>query len=155
MALDAEAALPQKWEVSFLLVQAEPQRRGTLAIKRWACGPLCACCPARHTVGAGLTQTLGAMKNLIADKDLAAELLPPLDDPASIFAFAMTFDGYEHFGSAEAAGANARAKPRASLTDLRNELFISSRRSRHQGSDEYLATYKELLPLLQKALDRG
>jgi hypothetical protein len=95
------------------------------------------------------------MKNIIADKDLTAELLPPLDDAAAVFAFAMTFDGYEHFGSAEAAGANARAKPRSSLTDLRNELFISSRRSRHQGTDEYLATYIELLSLLKEALRRG
>ena len=95
------------------------------------------------------------MKNIIADKDLKAELLPSPDDAAAIFAFAMTFDGYEHFGTAEAAGENARAKPRGSLTDLRNELFISSRRSRHQGTDEYVATYEELLPLLREALGHG
>jgi hypothetical protein len=95
------------------------------------------------------------MKNIIAGQDLTAELLPPPDDATAIFAFAMTFDGYEHFGSAEAAGANARAKPRGSLADLRNELFISSRRSRHQGTDEYLATYTELLPLFREALGRG
>ena len=26
---------------------------------RWACGPLCACCPVRQAVGASLTRTLG------------------------------------------------------------------------------------------------
>ena len=39
--------------------QAERQRRAALATKRRACGPFCACCPARHAGGASLPQTLG------------------------------------------------------------------------------------------------
>jgi hypothetical protein len=31
--------------------KGEAQRHGTLAIKRRACGPFCACCPVRHAVG--------------------------------------------------------------------------------------------------------
>jgi len=38
------------------------QRHVTLAIKRWACGPFCACCPARHAVVARLARTLGVTK---------------------------------------------------------------------------------------------
>ena len=30
-----------------------------MAIKRWACGPFCACCPARHAIVARLARTLG------------------------------------------------------------------------------------------------
>jgi len=40
------------------LAQAERQRHVTLAIKRWAYGPFCACCPARHAVVARLARTL-------------------------------------------------------------------------------------------------
>jgi hypothetical protein len=29
----------------------------SLAIKRWACGPFCDCCPARHAVVASLART--------------------------------------------------------------------------------------------------
>ena len=94
------------------------------------------------------------MKVRIPDSDLTIDSLPSIDDSSAIFAFAMTFDGYEHFGSAEAAGSNARARPRSSLADLRNELFISCRKSRHQDNDGFLDTYRELLPLFREALRR-
>lgn len=92
------------------------------------------------------------MKRLIADEDLRAELLPAVDDRGAVFSFAMTFDGYKHFGSFEAAAANVRGRPRATLTDLRNELFMSARGSRHRGDDKFLETYRELLPLFQQVL---
>src|SRR5687767_114560 len=95
------------------------------------------------------------MKILVADADLRAELLPAVGDRNAIFAFAMTFDGYEHFGSFEAAASNARSRPRATLTDLRNELFMSARGSRHRDDDRFLDTYRELLPLFQQVLQHG
>ncbi|RAP55652.1 hypothetical protein BTJ49_15140 [Oleiagrimonas sp. MCCC 1A03011] len=64
----------------------------------------------------------------------------------------MLFNGFEHFGSLEESAAQARARRRETLTDLRNELFFVCRRSRHQDSDEYVGLYQELLPLLQQAI---
>jgi hypothetical protein len=92
------------------------------------------------------------MKRIIANEALKTELLPSPEDPGAIFRFAMLFDGYEHFGSLEEASAQARARRRETLTDLRNELFVSCRRSRHQDSDEFIGVYRELYPLLQQAI---
>jgi hypothetical protein len=44
------------------LAQGEPQRRGTLGLRRSAFGLFCAAVPARHTVGATLARTLGHTK---------------------------------------------------------------------------------------------
>jgi hypothetical protein len=41
-----------------LSFKGEAQRHGTLAIKRRACGPFCACCPARHAVGLPLNSNV-------------------------------------------------------------------------------------------------
>jgi len=54
--------------------------------------------------------------------------LPDKDDHAAIFRFAMSFNGYEEFGSFEASADAARSGDRSSLKMLRNELF--SRRER-------------------------
>lgn len=92
------------------------------------------------------------MKRIVANEELRVELLPSIDDYSGIFAFAMLFDGYAYYGSLERAAEQAMAQRRESLTDLRNELFISCRRSRHQDSDEYIDTYKELYPLLKNEI---
>ena len=93
------------------------------------------------------------MKRSVANEALKAELLPSPEDSKAIFRFAMLFDGYEHFGSLEEAAAQARARRRDTLTDLRNELFISCRRSRHQDSDEFIGVYRELYPLLRQVIE--
>lgn len=86
----------------------------------------------------------------------AAELkladLPAEDDRQAVFEFAMTFNGYEHYGSLEASAAAAKEKTRDSVTDLRNELFVSARASRHSDSDAYLTRYAELLPYFRKLI---
>ncbi len=92
------------------------------------------------------------MSNQISNGQLAIESLPQTDDAKEVFAFAMSFDGYQQFGSFSAATANARAKPRQTLADLRNELFVSARSSRHVGGDAYIDLYKQLLPLIQEAI---
>lgn len=76
--------------------------------------------------------------------------LPDENDPAAVFRFAMTFDGYEHFGSFEAAADAARLGDRSSLDLLRNELFMSARASRHSDDDRYLHTYRAVLPWLRQ-----
>ncbi|WP_338846241.1 hypothetical protein V8J88_21105 [Massilia sp. W12] len=92
------------------------------------------------------------MARHLANDELRAELLPSVGDHSAIFRFAMLFNGYEYFGSLEEASAQARKKQRDNLTALRNELFIASRRSRHQDSTKFADLYRELFPLLQAAI---
>jgi hypothetical protein len=97
------------------------------------------------------------MKKIIPNSDLSLENLPEPTDIRSVFAFAMSFDGYDHFGSFEAAIKNAQLMKRESLTDLRNELFMCARAYRHCDGDEkeFLKRYAELLPLLKQAIVSG
>ncbi len=81
-----------------------------------------------------------------------ALILPPLDDPKAIFEFAMTYNGYEEHGSFNACAGAALAKRRATLTDLRNELFFACRASRHSGNNGFVEAYAELLPLFEQFL---
>ena len=74
---------------------------------------------------------------------LTTSMLPDPTDPQAVFAFAMTFNGYEYFGSSEGAYAAARERNRASLVDVRNELFLAARASRHAENDDYLQRYRE------------
>lgn len=71
-------------------------------------------------------------------------------DAVAVFEFAMTFDGYERFGSFEASALAAELGDRSSIDLIRNELFFAARASRHQGDDNFLRTYQELLPLLMR-----
>lgn len=83
---------------------------------------------------------------------LSLDDLPAVDDKASIWAFAMSFNGYEEYGSFEAAAAAARERDRASVAALRNELFVAARASRHAGNELYAQRYAELLPIFQQLL---
>jgi hypothetical protein len=76
--------------------------------------------------------------------------LPPADDPDAVFAFAMSFNGYQHYGSLEASAEAARTRARDTLEALRNELFFSARASRARDDEAYLETYRDILPLLQR-----
>ncbi|WP_041741178.1 hypothetical protein [Collimonas fungivorans] len=79
---------------------------------------------------------------------LAIEDLPDPDNSQTVFAFAMSFNGYEHYGSFSASMAAAKQHKRATLIDVRNELFTAARASRHMENDAYLNSYRELLPIL-------
>lgn len=83
---------------------------------------------------------------------LTHSALPDPTDRQAVFAFAMAFNGYEHFGSSEAAFAAARERRRSSLEEVRNELFLAARASRHGDGDGYLERYRELLPIIQRLL---
>lgn len=52
----------------------------------------------------------------------------------AISRFALSFDGYEYWGSLEACGAIANARRHDSLVDLRTCLFFEQRRYHHFGS---------------------
>ena len=58
---------------------------------------------------------------------LTLDDLPADDDKAAIWTFAMSFNGYEEYGSFEAAAAAARERGRESVAALRNELFVAAR----------------------------
>jgi hypothetical protein len=78
--------------------------------------------------------------------------LPDPNDRVAIVRFSASFNGYKFFGSFEACAENAKTQRRASLVDLRNELFFSYRASNHRGDDGVVATYHELLPHFHRLL---
>ena len=75
--------------------------------------------------------------------------LPDPEDSKAVFVFAMSFNGYEHYGSFEKCAAFAGLKNRSSRDELRNELFLAARASRHAEDDNYLNVYRALLPLIR------
>jgi hypothetical protein len=79
--------------------------------------------------------------------------LPSEGDPAAIFTFAMSFNGYEEFESFEASAEAAHQKGRRTLREIRNELFFAARASRHGGCETYVDVYRELVPLLRSYAD--
>jgi hypothetical protein len=95
------------------------------------------------------------MKDLIPNSALSLEQLPEPTDERAVFRFAISFNGYEFFGSLEAAAENAGARRRETLTDLRNELFMRARASKQCDDNSFLACYRELLPLLKQAISSG
>jgi len=89
------------------------------------------------------------MKEMV---NLTLSNLPDPDDGPAIFAFSMSFNGYEHYGSFEVSATAARMRKRSSVIELRNELFFVARASRHLDSDAYVERYRELLPIFQELL---
>ncbi|MBB3587776.1 hypothetical protein [Sphingomonas sp. BK481] len=73
--------------------------------------------------------------------------LPDPDDAAAIFEFAMTFNGYDYFGSFDASANAAALGDRSSLDLIRNELFFVARASRNGDDDRLIILYRELMPL--------
>ena len=73
--------------------------------------------------------------------------LPDLNDATAIYEFAMTFNGYEYFGSFDASAEAAASGDRSSLALIRNELFFVARASRQGDDDQLIDLYRELMPL--------
>lgn len=63
----------------------------------------------------GQQQTFELGKSMKSQKEIELNELPELGDETGIFAFAMTFDGYEAMGSFEAAANAAHQRKRESL----------------------------------------
>ncbi len=91
---------------------------------------------------------------LIESSRLRIEDLPDAADEGAVADFSLSFNGYQHFGSFHAAADAAEAQKRETLNDLRNELFMAFRGSRHRMDDLFLETYRELLPHLKQAIAR-
>lgn len=72
--------------------------------------------------------------------------------------FALTFDGYEHFGSLEACARIANRKAPRSLTDYRTCLFFEQRRWRHMDSEpgkRDLVYLRSLLAGIRRMVKQG
>lgn len=72
----------------------------------------------------------------IHNRDLTLADIPPSQAGWDVIgAFALTFDGYRHWGSFEACAEVANARRGSSLTELRTCLFFEQRRWRHFGDE--------------------
>ena len=108
------------------------------------------------------------MFDRIANADLSASDLPPRDAAWwQITPFALTFDGYDHWGSSDqcaeignrwaAAFAERQALP-GSLTELRTCLFFEQRRWHHFGETpdgESLVYIRTLLEAIRRRVLAG
>ncbi len=70
----------------------------------------------------------------IANDRLRADRMPPPDaDWNAIQRFALTFDGYAHWGGHAPCAEVANSRRQGTLTELRTCLFFEQRRWRHYG----------------------
>ena len=70
----------------------------------------------------------------VPNRKLLAEKIPSAEaDWDSIQRFALTFDGYKHWGGAEKCGEIANARRHNTMTELRTCLFYEQRRWHHFG----------------------
>jgi hypothetical protein len=78
------------------------------------------------------------LPRFILNRRLDAARIPPPDaDWDSIQRFALTFNGYKHWGSFERCAEIAEQRRSETLTDLRTCLFFQQRRWRHLGCEPY------------------
>ena len=91
---------------------------------------------------------LEAMRT-ITNAELTPADVPPADaDWQAIADFALTFDGYERWGSFEKCAEIANAELHDSLDHLRTCLFFEQRRWRHYGDEpdeEALAYWRRIV----------
>ena len=70
------------------------------------------------------------------------------NDHEQVYRFAMTFPGKKY--STEALAEIAENPSPATLDEVRAKLFFKALASKHRDDDEYLESYKDLKPLLEK-----
>lgn len=93
------------------------------------------------------------MNALIPNEELEERMLPSPTDEKAIRAFASSFEGYKYRDSNQELVKNIRK--RESLSDLRSELFLMWRATRHNEGIDIVEIYNELYPLFIKALERN
>lgn len=87
----------------------------------------------------------------IPSRELLAEKLPPADaDWCAIERFALTFDGYKRWGSAEICGEIANAHRNSTMTELRTCLFYEQRRWRHFSEEPDEAAMRYIREVLEQ-----
>lgn len=91
-----------------------------------------------------------AFPQQIPNHRLRADKIPPADaDWSAIQRFALTFDGYGHWGQRECADV-ANSRRQGTLTELRTCLFFEQRRWRHFGDDPDPETMTYIRSLLEQ-----
>ena len=95
----------------------------------------------------------------IANRDLTEADIPAPDaDRHDLHVFALTFDGYEHWGSFGACAQVANERRHDTLTELRSCLFFEQRRHHHMGygpEAEDLAYWRELVEKIRQKVRAG
>ena len=97
----------------------------------------------------------------ISNFDLTLQDIPGANaGMAEIWRFALTFNGYDYWGSFERCAeiANAPLNASATLTELRTRLFFEQRSYRHMGeepSEEGRSYLIELLDAMKKRVSSG
>lgn len=77
-----------------------------------------------------------ALPRQIHNKRLQASKIPSAEsDWDAIQRFALTFDGYKHWGGSEACAEVANSRRQGTLSELRTCLFYEQRRWRHLGHE--------------------
>ena len=91
----------------------------------------------------------------IANEKLTLSTVPTSDsNVGTIFSFALTFDGYEYWGSFEKCADVANTKSHRTLTELRTCLFFEQRRHHHWGVAPNRRQEKYLRGLIIKIRDK-
>ncbi len=91
----------------------------------------------------------------ISNADLRLEDLPaPTAEWQEINAFALTFNGYTHWGSFEKCAEVANTRRQNSLTDLRTCLFFEQRRWHHFGDEPDEDSMRYIRSLVQAIHDK-
>ncbi len=95
----------------------------------------------------------------IANEDLTLEDIPLPSTPwREISSFALSFDGYEHWGSFEKCADIANSRAADTLTELRTCLFFEQRRHHHFGyppDDETMAYIRTLIEAIRDKVQSG
>ena len=99
------------------------------------------------------------LREEIKNTDLTLSDIPgPLAKWEEIEKFALTFDGYEKWGSSEKCAEVANAKRSDTLTELRTCLFFEQRRWRWNGGppeDDLIAYARDLLVKIRAKVVAG
>ncbi|RMF79990.1 MAG: hypothetical protein D6744_08610 [Planctomycetota bacterium] len=83
------------------------------------------------------------MRKLIPNEQLRLEDLPPPDaDWNTISEFALTFDGYDYWGSFEKCSAVSKRPDPATLPEIRTCLFMLQRRARWSDPIELISSLR-------------
>lgn len=95
----------------------------------------------------------------ISNRDLQLADIPPPDaEWNEIGRFALTFNGYEHWGSFEKCAEVANRRLDGSLTELRTCLFFEQRRWRHFGyepDEETMAYIRGIVEKIRRKIMAG
>ena len=95
----------------------------------------------------------------VANTELSEDNIPPPDAGWNeIGRFALTFDGYKHWGSFEKCAEVAKARAHDTLTGLRTCLFFMQRSWRYRGrrpSEGAMAYARELLAGIREKVRNG